>query len=102
MLIKFLDGSSREIENLSNADFSRVNLSDAILPEDYKIARLDFGGWSICVYPDKTSIGCQTHSNEKWLQADPRWIALLGEDASVWWERHGDAVRSVIRDVMEA
>ena len=135
MLIKFLDGSRREIENLScanlscanlsranlsgaylsgadlsdanlscadlsGADLSGANLSETTLPSNYKIARLDFGGWSICVYADKTSIGCQTHDNAKWLKADPRWISALDENATAWWKRHGAAVQAVIRDVM--
>ena len=130
MLIKFLDGSSCEIEilvgadlsranlsgaylsgadlsyanlsraNLSGANLSGANLSNSSLPDNFKIARLDFGGWSICVYADKTSIGCQTHTNDLWLKADPRWIDTLDDDATVWWKRHGAVVQAVIRDVM--
>ena len=86
--------------NLSGAILSRANLSGTTLPANYKIARLDFGGWSICVNADKTSIGCQTRDNTKWLKADPRWISALDENATDWWQQHGAAVQAVIRDVM--
>ena len=86
---------------LDDAYFRDAHLSGSILPSNFRIARLDFGGWSICVQPDKTSIGCQTHPNELWLKADPDWIDTLDSNATVWWQRHGAAVQAVIRDIMQ-
>lgn len=91
--------------NLSGADIcganlSRTNLSGAKV--DAAICRMDFGGWSICVYADRTSIGCRTHSNECWLawDADSDEIKRMHSDASSWWETHGEVVKAAIRCVM--
>jgi uncharacterized protein YjbI with pentapeptide repeats len=86
---------------LTAADLRAANLCDANLSDGFRIARLDFGGWSICVQPDVTSIGCQKHRNGLWLKADPRWIDALDSNATAWWQRHGAAVQAVIRDIMQ-
>ena len=104
MLIKFLNGTSREIANLRGANLRGANLRDANLrsanlPEGFRIARLDFGGWSVCITPTTTTIGCQSHDNDLWLKADERWIAAMHEDAPTWWARHGASIKALIADV---
>ena len=149
MLVKFLDGTSREVilkpyadlrgADLSGADLSGADLrgadlrgadlrsadlrsadlrgallsgadlrgailsdailSDAILPKNYRIGRLDFGGWPVTVTPTETSIGCQRHANAAWLNADPSWIASMDSNAAEWWARHGATVRALILDI---
>ena len=85
--------------NLSGANLSVANLSGAI---DGRVARLDFGGWSICVRSAVTSIGCQSHANNSWLAWSPESpeIAAMHGDAPEWWRVHGEAVKGVIRCVM--
>jgi uncharacterized protein YjbI with pentapeptide repeats len=95
-----LSGADLRGANLRGADLRGANLYGAHLPEGFKVARLDFGGWSILVTPTQTSIGCQTHDNAKWLKADKRWIAAMADRATDWWKRHGASVKAVIRDVM--
>lgn len=86
-------------------DFREANLIGADLrgAKDGAIARLDFGGWSICVRSQNTTIGCQSCSNVKWLSWSPDSpeIAAMHEDAPEWWRVHGEAVKAVIRCVME-
>ena len=86
--------------NLRGADLSSANLSLANLTEP--VARLDFGGWSICVRLGETSIGCQNHANEDWLKwtSESPALAVMHPGASAWWVVHGEAVKSVIRCVM--
>ena len=95
--------------NLSEADLSGANLSEANLSEadlsgakGGSVARLDFGGWSVCVRAAQTSIGCQSHDNAKWLAwtPDSPEIAAMHADAAEWWRVHGEAVKAVIRCVM--
>ena len=64
---------------------------------------MDFGGWSICVYADKTSIGCKTHANNDWLAwtPDSEEIKQMHADAASWWATHGEMVKAVIRGVMK-
>ena len=86
--------------DLSGANLSGANLDGAILTDP--VARLDFGGWSICVRDAHTSIGCQNHANDKWLAWTPESeeIREMHPDASAWWAIHGEAVKAVIRCVM--
>ena len=86
--------------DLRCANLYGANLSGVILPEDFKVARLDFGGWSVLVMKDKTIIGCQEHENTKWLKFTPKDVATFAEGASEWWEQHGASVKAVIKDVM--
>lgn len=83
---------------LEGACLARSNLNSAILSD--AIARLDFGGWSICVYPDCTTIGCQKHSNAYWLRVTPNDVADMDCKARDWWTVHGEGVKAVIRTVM--
>ena len=87
--------------NLSGADLGVANIAGSKI--NIAICRMDFGGWPICVYTDKTTIGCQTHSNEDWLSWTPQSeeIKRMHEDAPAWWATHGEAVKAVIKCVME-
>jgi uncharacterized protein YjbI with pentapeptide repeats len=87
--------------DLSDANLRGANLSGAYLPKGFKIARIDFDGWSVCVMPETTSIGCQTHPNETWLKATPKDVAEFAQGASEWWKQHGGTVKAAIRDVMK-
>jgi hypothetical protein len=86
--------------NLSGANLRRANLGGADLSRavDGHVARLDFGGWSICVRSVATSIGCQSHANESWLSWSPESpeIIAMHVDAAEWWRVHGDAIKAVI------
>ena len=88
---------------LSDANLSGAILSGAILPKNYRIASLCFGGWPITVCPDKTTIGCQTHANTLWLAWEPKSedVRKMHPDAPAWWSDHRDAVLAVIRNVMD-
>ena len=105
-----LSGANLSEANLSMANLSGANLSVAILMLanlskariDTPICRVDFGGWSICVYADRTSIGCQTYPNECWLawEPDSPEIVRMHTEASAWWATHGEVVKAAIRCVM--
>ena len=88
--------------NLKDADLSEAKLVLCKLPEDYPVCRIDFvGGWSICIYPDKTQIGCRCKSNKFWLNANKEKISALSYNAWKWWQIHGKAVKAAIRCVMK-
>ena len=95
-----LSGADLRGADLSGADLNRANLRGAKV--DISICRMDFGGWSICVYADRTSIGCQTYPNECWLawEPDSPEIVRMHTEASSWWSTHGDAIKAAIRCVM--
>ena len=82
---------------LSGAALRGANLSGAEL--DIKIGRLDFGGWSVLVTPDQTTIGCQVHPNKVWLKHTPKSVAFMHPHASKWFKRHGETVKALIKDV---
>ena len=94
-----LSGANLRGANLSGANLRGANLSGANLPVGFKVARLDFGGWSIYVTPTHTTIGCQSHPNKDWLKWDPEDVASFNSGASEWWKQHGAAVKTVIKDV---
>ena len=83
--------------DLYGADLYGANLRSANL--NIKIGRLDFGGWSVLVTPDKTIIGCQEHANKDWLKHTPKSVASMHPDAAKWWKQHGAVVKALIRDV---
>ena len=95
-----LSGANLSEANLSGADLIGANLSGAQVA--VAICRMDFGGWSICVYADNTSIGCQTHPNDSWLawEPDSPEIVRMHTEASAWWATHGEVVKAAIRCVM--
>ena len=90
--------------DLSGACLSSADLSSADLPNTVHgcICRMDFGGWSICIYHDRTVIGCQSKPNESWLEWTPESpeIIAMHSDAAEWWRVHGEAVKAAIRCVM--
>ena len=94
-----LSGADLRWADLGGADLSEADLSGA---KCGSVARLDFGGWSVCVRAAQTSIGCQSHDNAKWLAwtPDSPEIAAMHADAAEWWRVHGEAVKAVIRCVM--
>ena len=98
-----LSGSNLSGSNLSDSNLSDSNLSDSNLSgaESGSVCRLDFGGWSICIRADKTSIGCQTQLNIDWLKWTPKDVAPMDDKAEAWWKLHGPAVKAAIRVVME-
>ena len=85
--------------NLRFADLDSANLRSADLPVKFPMCRMDFGGWSIWIREGETSIGCQTHSNENWLEWEPSDEAIknMALGASEWWETYGPAVKATIR-----
>lgn len=90
--------------DLRGADLRGANLGGADLSEAINghVCRMDFGGWSICIYEARTSIGCKTHDNADWLSwthKSPEIIEMHSQ-ASEWWRVHGDAVKAAIRCVM--
>ena len=93
-----LSDSNLRDSNLSGADLGGADLSDS---ESGSVCRLDFGGWSICIRADKTSIGCQTQLNIDWLKWTPKDVAPMDDKAEAWWKLHGPAVKAAIRVVME-
>ena len=105
-----LSGANLRNANLVGVDLRGADLFDADLrgaklngAKDGAVARLDFGGWSVCVRSTQTTIGCQSHANESWLSWSPDSpeIAAMHKDATEWWRVHGESVKSVIRCVMD-
>lgn len=100
-----LSGANLSWADLSEADLSWANLSRADLSgaKGGAVCRMDFGGWSICVREDKTTIGCQCQENSSWLKWTPKSkeICAMYENAGVWWAMHGPAVKAAIRVVMK-
>ena len=90
--------------SLRDANLRGANLRGADLrgAKDGLVCRLDFGGWSICVRADHTTIGCQRRSNAEWLSWSPESpeIAAMHADAPEWWRVHGDVITAAIRCVM--
>jgi hypothetical protein len=64
------------------------------------VCRVDFGGWSVLIMPDKTTIGCQCHPNADWLRWTPEDVRHMAEGAFEYWSQHRDSICAVIRDVM--
>ena len=94
-----LRGADLSGANLRGADLSGANLSYA---NEGEVARLDFGGWSICVRFAQTSIGCQVRDNSAWLAWMPESpeIIKMHPQAAAWWTAHGEAVKACIRCVI--
>jgi hypothetical protein len=94
-----LRGADLYDANLSDAYLHGADLRGAALPDGYRIARLDFGGWPVTVTPTHTHIGCQSHPNASWLAWSPEDVAHMDPEAKEWWTRHGETVKAAIRDV---
>ena len=95
--------SDLRYSNLLGSDLRGSDIADAYLPEGFFVARLDFGGWSVCIQPDKTSIGCQTHPNDKWLGWTPKSseIVKMHDDAAKWWTDNQEAIKCLIKNIMD-
>jgi uncharacterized protein YjbI with pentapeptide repeats len=85
--------------NLSEANLSEANITLASLPENFPVARLDFGGWSIFITSTHTTIGCQKHPNSDWLKWSPKDVDGFSSSAKRFWKQHGSAIKIVIKDV---
>ena len=100
-----LEDANLACANLACANLAGANLMRANLPESKHgcVCRLDFGGWSVCVYHDLTQIGCKIQPNAKWLEWEPDSPELVAmhEDASEWWATHGEVIKAAIRCVMD-
>jgi hypothetical protein len=96
-----LRGADLRGADLRGADLCGANLCWAI---SGAVCRMDFGGWSICIREDRSSIGCQTHDNSLWLSwtPDSPEIASMHHDAPQWWAVYGPAIRASIRVVIAA
>jgi uncharacterized protein YjbI with pentapeptide repeats len=94
--------------NLSGADLrdadlrlADLRLADLCDTKDGAICRMDFGGWSICIRSNATSIGCKKRDNEFWLSATDDEISHLDAKALEWWKVYGSAIKESIRVIME-
>ena len=94
-----LSGVSLSDADLRGANLSGANLRGVILPKTFKIARIDFGGWSVCVTREETTIGCQRHTNAEWLKFTTKDVENFAEGASEWWELYGPVVKAAIKAV---
>ena len=86
--------------SLIGASLGGANLAHATLDDDFRIARLDFGKWSILIDSTHTSIGCQTHPNEFWLKLTPKKAESMASGAKEFWAQHQTAIKATIKDVM--
>jgi len=93
-----LSGADLRVADLSGANLRRADLSGTI-----PICRLDIGGWSVCIDPEKTSIGYKTRPNAFWLKARSchKSIIDMDSDASEWWRINGRMIRECIKNVMQ-
>ena len=95
-----LSGANLSGANMSGANMRRANLSGANLRRaignmrEIKSAQID--QWAVTWSADVLVIGCQQHAIEKWRNADPRWIAAMGNRAAEWWSRYGGLVLQLI------
>ena len=98
-----LRGADLRVANLREANLREANLREANLrgAKSGSVCRMDFGGWSICIRGDKTSIGCKTMENSFWLRAEPKDVKSMDNGAQEWWAIHGEAIKATIKCVME-
>jgi serine/threonine protein kinase HipA of HipAB toxin-antitoxin module len=98
-----LRGANLEVANLEGANIRGANIRGANFrgAKSGSLCRMDFGGWSICIREDKTTIGCQTMDNSFWIRAKPKDVASMAGDAKEWWSIHGSAIKATIKVVME-
>ena len=85
--------------DLSHADLRSAVLRSAVLPKTFKIARIDFGDWSVCVTREETTIGCQRYTNAEWLKFTVKDVEDFAEGASEWWKLYGPVVKAAIKAV---
>ena len=92
-----LSGANLRDANPRYANLRGANLQGADLPDGFRIARMDFGGWSICITKEEVSIGCQTYKPAHLLKPlTAKWIAAQDPKAAAWWKRHGKTVQAAI------
>ena len=96
-----LHGANLSNADLHGADLSGAYLRSADLPKTFKIARIDFGGWSVCVMRKETTVGCQRHTNAEWLKFTTKDVEDFAEGASEWWELYGPVVKAAIKAIEE-
>ncbi len=114
-----LRGADLRGADLEGADLREVNLREANLREanlrwanlrwaniagcsfTFPLCRMDFGGWSICIRADETSIGCVTRDNAFWLKATDDDIVVFAPEALTWWGKYGSVVCAAIEAVQE-
>jgi hypothetical protein len=103
-----LEGANLEGANIRGANLEGANLEGANIrganfrgAKSGSLCRMDFGGWSICIREDKTTIGCQTMDNSFWIRAKPKDVASMAGNAREWWSIHGRAIKATIKVVME-
>jgi hypothetical protein len=96
-----LNGANLRGANLRGANLREASIANAVLPTAFKIARIDFGGWSVLVTPTYTSIGCQTHASKDWLKWKPKDVKKFAEGASEWWKQYGAVVKAAIKSVQK-
>jgi hypothetical protein len=95
----YLNDANLSGADLSGADLSGANLSGVVLPKTFKIARIDFGDWSVCVTREETTIGCQRYTNAEWLKFTVKDVEDFAEGASEWWKLYGPVVKAAIKAV---
>ena len=93
-----LSGANLVGTNLAGTNLSGTDLTGAI---DGNVCRMDFGGWSICIRSDRTSIGCKNRPNDWWLTASDAEIDKLNINALAWWRVYGPAIKSTIKVIKE-
>jgi uncharacterized protein YjbI with pentapeptide repeats len=81
--------------DLRGSDIRGVNLRGAIGNME-QIKSAQFSKWEVVWTADVLAIGCQQHSIERWRSADSRWIAVMDNNATEWWERYRDLVFALI------
>ena len=96
-----LQGANLQDAGLQGANLQGANLRGVTFPEGFHVVRLDFGVWSVCVYPDKTTVGCRTHPNKDWLKWGPDDVAYMANGAREFWATWGSAVKETIRAAMK-
>lgn len=98
----YSDYSQTMLETVEAAVKSEVILDGASL-DGARIIRMDFGSWSVCIYHDRTQIGCQLHPNTDWLSWSPdsAQIAKMHGNAPAFWAAHQDMIKAGIRWAMQ-
>jgi len=96
-----LSGADLRCADLYGADLRCADLRCADLPTSFRICRIDFGGWSVCITPIETTIGCQKHPNTDWLKWNPADVSTFADGAKEWWAQHSAVIKAAIKDVQK-
>ena len=101
-----LSGANLSEANLSGANLSGANLSGANLSGAlYKTGRpithapIQMQGlkWEILILDGHMSIGCQTHSFDRWEGFSDRLIDKMDEGALEFWKQHKNMLLSLCK-----